>query len=344
MRVSEGDGTKSVHACSVVVPVYRGEDTLEPLIDELSTLTDVQSTPVGRSWRVSEVVLVHDAGPDRSDLAIRRLASRHSFVHPIWLSRNFGQHAATLAGMSSTGSEWIVTLDEDGQFDPHDIGRLLDVALERQAQLVYATPTNSPPHGLLRNLSSNLAKGTLTRFLVSGTLPRFSSFRLMLGEIGRGVAAYTGPGVYLDVALTWVFGRIETCPVTFRREYDRPSGYSYRSLLSHFWQLVISAGTRPLRLVSLVGAGITVAGIIFALVLVIGHASGQVSLAGYTSIMVVLLLLGGAILFSLGIIAEYVGAAVRMAMGKPLYLIISDPGPGPLHRDEAVEAEQVSLD
>ena len=65
----------------------------------------------------------------------------------------------------------------------------------------------------------------------------------MLGEIGRGVAAYMGPGVYLDVALTWVFGIIETCPMAFRQEYPRPSGYSYRSLLSHFWQLVISAGT-----------------------------------------------------------------------------------------------------
>jgi undecaprenyl-phosphate 4-deoxy-4-formamido-L-arabinose transferase len=344
MGVPEGDGVQSVHACSVVVPVYRGENTLEPLLDELATLIEVQRTPAGRSWRVSEVVLVYDAGPDRSDLTIRRLASRQSFVRPVWLSKNFGQHAATLAGISSTGSEWIVTLDEDGQFDPHDVARMLDVALDRRAQLVYAVPTNAPPHGLARNLSSNLAKGALTRLLASGTLPRFSSFRLMLGEIGRGVAAYTGPGVYLDVALTWVFGRIETCPVTFRREYDRPSGYSYRSLLSHFWQLVVSAGTRPLRLVSLVGAAVTVAGLIFALVLIIGHASGNISLAGYTSIMVVLLLLGGAILFSLGIIAEYVGAAVRMAMGKPLYLITSDPGTGPLHRDERSEAEQVTVD
>lgn len=340
MTVPEGDGIKSVHACSVVVPVYRGEDTLGPLIEELAALIDVQTSPGGHCWKVSEVVLVHDAGPDRSDLTIRRLASRHSFVRPIWLSRNFGQHAATLAGISSTGSEWVATLDEDGQFDPRDIAQMLDVALQHRAQLVYATPANTPPHGPLRNLTSNLAKSSVTRLLASGSLPRFSSFRLMLGEIGRGVAAYTGPGVYLDVALTWVFGRIEVCPVTYRQEYQRPSGYSFRSLLSHFWQLIISAGTRPLRLVSLAGAIITAAGVGFALVLIVGHLSGQIALAGYTSIMVVLLLLGGAILFSLGMIAEYVGAAVRMAMGKPLYLITSDPGTGPLYRDERSEAEQ----
>jgi undecaprenyl-phosphate 4-deoxy-4-formamido-L-arabinose transferase len=336
------EGVKSGHACSVVVPVYRGEHTLDSLIEELTPLTDVQHTPAGRSWRVDEVILVHDAGPDRSDVVMRRLASDHHFVRCVWLSRNFGQHAATLAGMSSTGSEWIVTLDEDGQFDPRDIGRMLDVALDHRAQLVYASPTNSPPHGLLRNFSSNLAKGALTRLLASSNLPRFSSFRLMLGDIGRGVAAYMGSGVYLDVALTWVFGRIETCPVTFRQEYDGRSGYSYRSLFSHFWRLVISAGTRPLRLVSLMGAATTIGGVVLALFLVIRRALGHVTVQGYTSLMVVLLLLGGAILFSLGIIAEYVGAAVRMAMGKPLYLITSDPRTGPLHREDSSEAEQVT--
>ena len=340
----EKEGFGPEHTCSVVVPVYRGEHTLVPLIEELSPLTDIQQTPEGRAWRLAEVVLVHDAGPDRSDVVIRRLASHHPFVRPVWLSRNFGQHAATLAGISSTGSEWIVTLDEDGQFDPRDIGRMLDVAVDRRAQLVYATPTNSPPHGLVRNLSSDLAKSIFTRLLTKGNLPRFSSFRLMLGDIGRGVAAYMGPGVYLDVALTWVFGSIETCPATFREQYQRPSGYSYRSLLSHFWQLVISAGTRPLRLVSLVGAATTVCGVLLAIAIVIRNALGDVAVQGYTSLMVVVLLLSGAILFSLGIIAEYVGAAVRMAMGKPLYLITSDPGDGPLHRDDRLEAEQVAVD
>ena len=161
---------------------------------------------------------------------------------------------------------------------------------------------------------------------------------------GAAWPLYMGPGVYLDVALTWVFGRIETCPTTFRAEYQRPSGYSYRSLLSHFWQLVISAGTRPLRLVSFVGATVTVGGVVLALVIILRQLLGEVSVQGYTSLIVVILLIGGAILFSLGIIAEYVGAAVRMAMGKPLYLITSDPQVGPLHRDERSETEQIAVE
>ncbi len=82
----------------------------------------------------------------------------------------------------------------------------------------------------------------------------FSSYRLVVGEVGRSVAAYAGPGIYLDVAISWVARRIVTCPVEMRDEGDRPSGYSLRSLVSHFWRLVLSSGTRPLRWVSVLGA------------------------------------------------------------------------------------------
>jgi undecaprenyl-phosphate 4-deoxy-4-formamido-L-arabinose transferase len=331
----------SEHTISVVIPVYRGEHTLTAVVEELVDLTKSQLTRGARWYRISEVILVHDAGPDRSDEVIRRLVDEHSVVHPVWLSRNFGQHAATLAGMSSTGSDWIVTLDEDGQFNPADIGEMLDVALDRRAQLVYGSPTNPPPHGPARNLASRVVKFLAVKVLSDGSLTRFSSFRLLLGEIGRGVAAYVGAGVYLDVALTWVFDRVAECPVEFRDEHEHISGYSFRRLLSHFWQLVLTAGTRPLRLVSLAGGLTAIGGLITALVLSFRRLIlNDTKIQGWTSVVVLLLLIGGAILFSLGVIAEYVGAAVRMSMGKPLYLITTDPSTGPLLRDATQEKQE----
>ena len=318
-----------------MIPVYQGEHTLTPLVDELLPLAEVQVTTEGRPYRIAEIVLVHDGGPDSSDTVIRSLAAQHPRVRPVWLSRNFGQHAATLAGMASTGSEWIVTMDEDGQFDPKDIGALLDTAIDEAATLVYGTPSNAPPHGKLRNFGSRVAKFLATRVLSGSKLDTFSSFRLMLGELGRGVAAYVGPGVYLDVALTWVMPKTALRAVPFRTGISRPSGYSFRKLLSHFWQLVITSGTRPLRIVSLLGGVLAICGVILAVVLVIVRLTSEVSVEGWTSAIVATLLIGGAILFALGVIAEYVGAAVRMAMGKPLYLISSDPMAGPLHRDRA---------
>lgn len=319
-----------MHTISVVIPVYRGAETLPGVVGELVDLTGPFTTPNGHEGRVTEILLVHDHGPDTSDVAMRQLAEKYDVVRPIWLSRNFGQHAATLAGLASSGADWIVTLDEDGQHDPAYIPKMLDTALAERAALVYARATNAAPHGLLRNLTSRGSKVVIDRVMPGGRAQQFNSFRLILGEYGRSVSAYAANGVYLDVALSWVISDVTTCPVELREEGERPSGYNYRSLMSHFWRMVLTGGTRLLRAVSVCGALLATAGIVLAIALLVARLTGGVTVQGWTSLMAAVLLCSGAILFTLGVIAEYLGVAVNMAMGKPLYVIVSDPADGPL--------------
>ena len=323
------------HLVSVVIPVYQGEHTLATVVEELAASVSERVSPQGRAYRVTEVVVVHDCGPDASDEVIRKLVTLHEWVRPVWLSRNFGQHAATLAGIAASGGEWVVTMDEDGQHDPERIGDLLDTAMRERADIVYARATNEPPHGALRNLASRSAKWLVQRLAKGAPAEDFSSYRLILGEVARSVAAYAGPGIYLDVAISWVARRVATCPMEMRAEGDRPSGYDTRRLVSHFWRLVLSSGTRPLRWVSALGAAAVLLAPVVAIVLVIGRAVGSWNAPGWTSTMILLMVATGVILFSLGVIAEYVGMAVNMAMGKPLYLPVRDPSQGPLGRDEA---------
>jgi len=310
---------------SVIVPVYRGAQTLPQVVAELEGLVTPTQTPEGRAFRVSEVILVWDSGPDSSDEVIRELAQRHEWVRPVWLSKNFGQHAATLAGIATSGGKWLITLDEDGQHDPADIGRMLDVAYQERSQLVYAEATNRPPHSFFRNLSSAWARWVFTHVLTEGQFPTFSSYRCILGEVGRSVAAFTGPGIYLDVALSWVVSKCSVCPVRLRAEGRPPKGYSYQRLSGHFTRLVISSGTKPLRVVGLAGILAALVGLGLAIYVIVGRFSEQVVVPGWTSVTVAVLLVGGAILFTLGVIAEYLGVAVKMAMGTPLYALTSDP-------------------
>jgi hypothetical protein len=325
-----------MHSIAIVVPVYQGEHTLGTLLEELDPLLDPQVSAAGNTFRVSEVILVHDCGPDLSDVVIRALAERFSYVRPVWLARNFGQHAATLAGMSSTTADWIVSMDEDGQHNPAAIGGMLDVALSTSSPLVYAKPTNAPPHGPFRNCASRAAHG-LGRIMAS-ELGHFHSFRLMLGEIGRGLAAYSGESVYLDVALTWVVSRTATYPVAMRDELGRRSGYPLRQLFSHWWRMMLTAGTRPLRLVAMLGVALGLGAAALTAWVVWVRLTAHVAVQGWSSVMVVLLVTSGGTLFSLGILAEYLGVTARNAMGKPLYLIVNDPVEGPLGRAAASRA------
>lgn len=319
------------HTIAVVVPVYRGELTLPSLVKEILPYCTMRYTSRHHPYVIKEIVLVHDHGPDRSDEIIRSLAEQHDVVRPVWLSRNFGQHPATIAGLAATGSDWIVTLDEDGQFNPADIPSLLEAALDAKAPLVYGAARTAPPHSGFRNVASSLTKRVLGKILLGNQMAEFTSFRLMLGEIGRSVAAYAGSGIYLDVALHWMVGEHRVVKVDFRAEGRLRSGYTTRALLSHFWRLVLSSGTRPLRIVSYTGVLAAFAGMVLA-VLVIVRRLVYGFPVGFTSVFVALLIIGGVMLFALGIVAEYIGLIARTSIGRPLYLAQADPYNGPLYR------------
>ena len=323
------DSHPGLHRVSLVIPVYCGEKTLPALIREIAPLTSEQTTPAGSRFMISEVLLVHDCGPDRSDSIIESLSAQHSFVRPVWLSRNYGQHPATLAGMASATGDWVATIDEDGQQNPADIGLMLDSALDASLQLVYAQPVNPPPHGWLRNILSRTTKSITSKLLGSSEFGHFNSFRLIDGEIARCLAAYCGNGVYLDVALFWITGRVGHCPVRLRdemnREMGRASGYSYIKLLSHFWRLLLTAGTGPLRMITLLGFGSLVLATVIAGYAVYARFSDQVPIQGWTSLVIVVAFFGGSILTALGVIAEYLAVSLGIAMGKPLYVVGTKP-------------------
>lgn len=307
---------------SIVVPVYQGESTLADLIKEIEPLTHGQRTPGGKVLRVTEVILVNDGAVDGSSEVMKLLAAQWDFVSSIWLSRNFGQHPATLAGMACSTGEWVVTMDEDGQHDPAYLAFMLDQAETSGAQLVYARPVNSPPHAWWRNASSHVVN-RLARWLVGNPQKGdFSSFRLVRGDIARSLAAYCGQGVFLDVALAWVVGLVAFCPVHLRMERGRPSGYSMQRLISHFWRLLLTAGTRPLRVITVLGSVSILAALGISGYAIWAKLAHHIPIQGWTSLITAICLFSGLILFSLGVIAEYLSMTLTLAMGKPLYLIV----------------------
>ena len=314
-----------VHSVSVVIPVYRGAATLGGVVAEVLAHREGARTPGGRRFRVTEVILVHDNGPDESDVVIRDLERAHPEVRAIWLSRNFGQHAATIAGMSASTGEWIATLDEDGQHDPADLPGFIDAGIEERAGVVYGRPVNEPPHGAFRNAASRGAKRLMGVVLGSKGFREYQSYRLVRGDIGRRLSEFAASGVYLDVALGWVNDRVALAPVTLRTEGDRPSGYSTRTLFAHFWRMVLSSGTRGLRIVSVLGVVLALLGVALAVYIVVERLTGHVDAQGWTSLAVITLLCSGALLVSLGIVAEYIGVTLNVAMGRPLYVVVEDP-------------------
>ena len=309
---------------SLVVPVYSGEQTLEALVEECEPLFRATSTPSGLKFRVSEIILAWDRGPDRSDEVIRRLAARYPQVVPVWLARNVGQHAATCAGISGSQGEWVVTLDEDGHHDPADVGRLLDAAFATRTRLVYAETVGATSHGRTRDFLSRATKAINRRLLSDDRTAYFSSFRLIQGEAARIVAATAGPTVYLDAALAWSLGSAQRVPVRPRQERRQASGYTAAALRAHFARLIGSAGPRPLRVIAAAGASVALVGASFATWVIAGALLGSIEVAGWASLMATILLLGGLVLLAMSAIAAYLAISLRILLGQPLFTVVDD--------------------
>ena len=172
---------------------------------------------------------------------------------------------------------------------------------------------------------SRTAKKITTMLLGNSQIGKFNSFRLVDGEIARTLAAYCGNGVYLDVGLFWIVGRIGHCPVRLRRELDRPSGYSYFKLVKHFWNLILTTGTKPLRLITLMGFCSLVLAIVIAGYAFYGKFFNNDPVQGWASLLIVVSFFSGATLTSLGVIAEYLAVTMGIVMGKPLYVVATKP-------------------
>lgn len=321
---------------SVVVPVYRAGEALQSAVKELLAVAGSFSLAPGVVVDLDEVVLVCDnpALPVQERLALQALEELDVRIRTVWLARNFGQHPATVAGIVSTNGDWVVTMDEDGQHDPAHLPDMLRSAASAGAPLVYASPTNPPPHGAVRNLASRTAKRVFRR--LSGADGDFHSFRLVEGSVARSACAYIGDNVYLDVAMRWSCGEAAYCPMRMRSEGDA-SSYDTRKLLSHFWRMVLSTGTRPLRLVAAAGLLVALFGLVVAVVVAQRRLSGVFPAPGWTSVMVSQLVLIGGLFVTLAVLAEYVGFAVSNAIGKPLYVKAEHP------HDRALWALQAAL-
>lgn len=306
---------------SVVIPCYRGESSLPGLVDEVACFKEPLSSSAGYEWCVEELVLVFDGGEANLYRVIQELADRYRWIHPLKLSRNFGQHAATFAGIAQTKGKWVVTLDEDGEHDPRDIQQLLNVAMTQDHLLVYAAPSHSTAHGWARNSASRLAKYMVSRFLSASQASLFQSFRLIDGNLAREAARTVGPGVYFDIAFSWYVDNPGSVSVPWRPGQRRRSGYSFRTLLRHFWMLFLSVGTQTMRAVTAVGIFSAALGVVLAGYIVGQRLSGNDFPAGWASQITVTLLSSGLVLLSLGLMSEYLGSAVNKLMGKPNFFI-----------------------
>ena len=201
--------TISTITFSIVVPVYSGEKYLSGLVTQIEKLRN-HWKDAGLDLLISEAIFVLDAPVDNSRELLKSLAVSHSWVRVVDLSRNFGQHSATVAGILYSSGDWVVTLDEDLQHHPLKIETMLKKACTEGADVVYALPRGAVHGGGYRDRLSRMAKFLIASLSGNRFVQSFNSFRLIRGDIARAASSICAQHTYFDVALTWFTERIVT--------------------------------------------------------------------------------------------------------------------------------------
>ena len=314
-------------AFSIVVPVFSGANYLLDLVNQIEKLRS-RWHEANLGFFISETIFVLDEPVDSSRELLNDLTSGHIWIKVVNLSRNFGQHSATVAGILYSSGDWVVTLDEDLQHHPMQIETLLKAACKEGADVVYASPGESVHGGGYRDRLSKAVKFMIARMSGNRFVQYFNSFRLIRGDIARAASSICAQYTYFDVALTWFTERIVTTNVEMsddRYKAQKRSGYRLSSLIQHAKRLVLTSDFRILR--------VTTSAAVIALLLSIAYggwvlysrflAAQPVEVEGWTSLVIILLAFGSVSIFMLGLIVEFLHMSMLQLQGKPSFFVVN---------------------
>ena len=298
---------------SFVIPCYRSEKTISAVVEE------IRNKMKELSKYSYEVILVNDCSPDNTFETIKSIAKEFDNVIAIDLAKNFGQHSAIMAGFSKVSGNIIVCLDDDGQTPANEVDKLL-VKIEEGYDVVYAEYGNKQ-HSAFRNWGSNLNK-KMTEILLGKPKELFiSSYFAATRMIVEEIKRYNNPYPYLAGLVLRTTKSVCNVSVTHRQRMEGESGYSLRKLIGLWVNGFTAFSVLPLRMATYSGMLVALIGFIFAIWTVIHKIISPEVAVGWSSTFSVILVIGGMILFVLGMIGEYIGRIYISLNNSPQYVI-----------------------
>jgi glycosyltransferase involved in cell wall biosynthesis len=304
--------TQLAPGISAVIPVHRSERSLPLLLPRLTAVLDTVAP-------AHEIILVDDGSPDQSWDAIAVAAKADGRIRGIRLMRNFGQHNALLVGIRAARYQIVVTLDDDLQNPPEEIGRLLAL-LTDDVDVVYGSPI-SEKHSLWRSAASRVTKFALQEAMGAPAARSVSSFRVFRTDLRRAFERFQSPDISVDVLLTWATSRFAAIGVRQEPRSEGRSNYTFGRLVHHALNMMTGFTSRPLRVASMVGFVFTIFGVVVFAVVVVRYFIGGDSVPGFPFLASIIAIFSGVQLLILGIMGEYVARMHFRLMERPTYVV-----------------------
>lgn len=297
---------------SVVSPVYQAEDCIDEFHRRLTSALGALGIPY-------EIILVDDGSRDRSADLLGRIARTDPRTTAVILSRNFGQHAAILAGVAETKGDAVVVMDCDLQDRPEDIPLLLSKLMDGHEVVLAVRKRRTD--SLLKRLTSRLWFALLNRFSDFPIEPGSGSFSILKRQVVDELLRMPNRHTHYSLVLRWLGFRQTYVVVDDGGRFAGRSSYSLRRLVTHALSGIVAHSNRLLFFSIYAGFVFVLLSLVQFGYLIVRKVTDGIGVAGWTSLMAAIWLVGGVILFSLGVIGIYLARIVDDVKQRPAYIV-----------------------
>lgn len=307
-----------MYKISFVIPCYRSEKTIGGVV------TEIQDTMASMPRYVYDIFLVNDCSPDGTYDVIRALCARYDNIRGISLAKNFGQHAALMAGLRRSDGDIVVCLDDDGQTPADEVGKLL-AGIEGGSDVVYASYENKR-HSAFRNFGSWM-NDIMTRMMLGKPKElHLTSYFAARRFVVDSMLEYENSYPYIIGLVLRATRNITNVPVSHRSRTVGTSGYTMKKLLGLWFNGFTAFSILPLRIATITGVTFAGAGFAYGIYTVVKKFINPDVPMGFSSLMAAVVFIGGMLMIMLGLIGEYIGRIYISINNSPQYVIREETG------------------
>lgn len=299
---------------TLLIPCYNEEESIPYMRDALVKLMNDNTR---YQW---EVLFINDGSRDRTLSLLEHLHQQDKRFCYVSLSRNFGKEAALLAGFDHARGDAVIIMDADLQHPPQVIPQML-TAWEEGYDDVYGKRLSRGRESWLRRKLSMSYYRLLQRMAHVDILPNVGDFRLLDRRCIEVLKQLRETERYTKGLYCWIGFNKKEVPFETQDRVAGRSTWSYRQLIGLAIDGIMSFTTAPLRISAILGIVVSIAAFIYMCVVLVKTLFWGEPVAGYPTIVVLVLFLGGVQLISLGIVGEYLGKTFMEVKNRPVYVV-----------------------
>jgi dolichol-phosphate mannosyltransferase len=301
-------------ALSIVVPCFNEEGCLAALHARLGAAA---RAAVGEDY---EIVFVNDGSRDTSWTMMRAIAVADPHVVAVNLSRNHGHQLALTAGLDLCSGEAILIIDADLQDPPELLPEMLRVMRTEQADVVYGVRRSRSGETAFKRATAHGFYRLLSRATEVDIPLDAGDFRLMSRRALEALLAMPEQARFIRGMVAWLGFRQVAFAYDRQERFAGETKYPLRKMIRFAFDALTGFSSAPLKLASLAGLALSVGSLLLLLYIVFAWSAGQI-IPGWTSLMLVVVVLGAVQMFVLALMGEYIGRLYNEAKGRPLYIV-----------------------